>query len=129
MENEHGLTPEEEKEIMEMLQRASNAPSNNLAPKSTKFSPKNNIQRGQLSEAIINRMDEFLNCFLMIGFDTNGSPTIIIDADNDMEARALSDLLQEFVQKTMFKLNTLVSDDIPDELEEEGDEDDEDEEF
>lgn len=125
MDEEHKLTPEEEQEIMKMLESAANAANKPHKPRSTKYTPKNHKQRGQLNDAIINRMDEFLNCFLMLGFDTNGSPTIIIDADSELESRALSDLLQEFVQKTMFKLGDVISQ----ELEDDGGDDEEDTEY
>jgi hypothetical protein len=53
----------------------------------------NKIDLDVLSSQIL----EFLNCFILIGYNFNGEPVTIISAHNQQEADSLGSLLNKFV--------------------------------
>jgi len=62
--------------------------------------------RDQLQEKNANKKDldalnaqilEFLNCFILIGYNFNGEPVTVISAHNQQEADSLGALLNKFV--------------------------------
>jgi hypothetical protein len=55
----------------------------------------------KLSTAIANRLSEYCDCYMLFGFDTNGNPILLINSANNLEYRALSDLLMEFVNESI----------------------------
>lgn len=55
----------------------------------------------KLSTAIANRLSECCDCYMLFGFDTNGNPLLIVNSANNLEYRALSDLLMEFVNESI----------------------------
>jgi len=55
----------------------------------------------KLSVAIANRLSEYCDCYMLFGFDNNGNPMILINSANNLEQRALSDLLMDFVNESM----------------------------
>lgn len=54
-------------------------------------------EKQQLGTAIANRLSEFVDCYIMLGFDTNGNSMILINSNNNLESRALSDLVEDFM--------------------------------
>lgn len=54
-------------------------------------------EKQQLGTAIANRLSEFVDCYIMLGFDTNGNSLILINSANNLESRALSDLVDDFI--------------------------------
>lgn len=58
-------------------------------------------EQAKLGTAIANRLSEHCDCYMLFGFDTNGNPILLINSANNLEYRALSDLLMEFVNESM----------------------------
>ena len=53
--------------------------------------------------ALVNTISEFLNCFMIIGFTSEGVPVAITKSNNFMEKDALQTLLQKFFTINMLK--------------------------
>lgn len=58
-------------------------------------------EQAKLATAIANRLSEHCDCYMLFGFDTNGNPILLINSANNLEYRALSDLLMEFVNESV----------------------------
>ncbi len=71
----------------------------------------------KLSTAIANRLSECCDCYMLFGFDTNGNPILIVNSANNLEYRALSDLLMEFVNESILVDSQEPFDEEDDELE------------
>jgi hypothetical protein len=66
-----------------------------------KHKPKSFTDQQKLSVAIANRLSEYCDCYMLFGFDNNGNPMVLINSANNLEQRALSDLLMDFVNESM----------------------------
>jgi hypothetical protein len=60
-----------------------------------------NVQ--DVNTALVNTISEFLNCFMIIGFNDEGTPVAITKSNNYMEKDALQTLLQKFFTINMIK--------------------------
>lgn len=55
----------------------------------------------QINAAMISTLTEFLNCFMLIGYDLNGEPVVMTIYNNKMEKSALDNAFMEMVSKYM----------------------------
>ena len=51
----------------------------------------------KLCSAIVSRLSEFLDCYILLGYDVNGNSLVLINSQNNLESRGLSDLLEDFM--------------------------------
>jgi len=62
-------------------------------------------EKKRLGLAIASNLSEFLDSYITIGFDVNGNSVVLINSCNEMETRALTDLLGEFMARSNFISN------------------------
>lgn len=72
--------------------------NNKKAPKVRK-KPKilSQKEKQRLGTAIASTLSEFVDCYILLGFDVNGNSMILINSHNNLESRALSDLVEDFM--------------------------------
>jgi hypothetical protein len=58
-----------------------------------------------INNALVSTIGEFLNSFMLIGYDNEGKPIAIIKSNSNMEADALHTLLTKFFTLQMIKFN------------------------
>ena len=54
-------------------------------------------EKQKLGTAIASILSEFVDCYILLGFDVNGNSMILINSNNNLESRALSDLVEDFM--------------------------------
>lgn len=54
-------------------------------------------EKQRLGTAIAGTLSEFVDCYILLGFDVNGNSMILINSHNNLESRALSDLVEDFM--------------------------------
>jgi hypothetical protein len=54
-------------------------------------------EKQKLGTAIASTLSEFVDCYILLGFDVNGNSMILINSNNNLESRALSDLVEDFM--------------------------------
>jgi len=57
---------------------------------------KEKVEKRKDLEALTNTIQEFLNCFIILGYTENGEPINIISAHNQQEADSLATLVNKF---------------------------------
>jgi len=57
---------------------------------------KEKVEKRNDIEALSNTVEEFLNCFIILGYTENGEPVNIISAHNQQEADSLATLVNKF---------------------------------
>jgi hypothetical protein len=53
------------------------------------------VQR--LCTSIVGALSEFMDCYILLGFDVNGNSIVISNSRSDLESRALSTLAEDFL--------------------------------
>lgn len=81
------------KKIEKMLGSAKKQDTN-IRRKSKKLSVE---EKYRLGNSIASILSEFTDCYILIGFDTNGNEMVLVNSRNGMEMRALSDLASDFM--------------------------------
>lgn len=59
--------------------------------------PKSLKEKEKLGKAIASILSEYTDCYILLGFDTNGNAMVLINSANNLESRALSNLVQDFL--------------------------------
>ena len=67
--------------------------------------------RKKLSMAIAQTLSEYVDCYVLFGFDTHGNSTVLINSANNMESRALSDLVEDFLSSGQWNPGTYMKED------------------
>lgn len=60
------------------------------------------VSKQQLSSALAGTLDEFLNNFILIGYDMEGSPVILRSHKTEMENEALKSLFVKYFAMCMY---------------------------
>lgn len=63
---------------------------------------KKKVKRRQLTSALTGTLDEFLNNFILIGYDMEGSPVILRSHKTEMENEALRSLFIKYFTMYMY---------------------------
>lgn len=72
--------------------------TNKKAPKVRKKPKALSIKEKQrLGFAIANTLSEYVDCYILLGFDVSGNSMVLINSNNNLESRALSDLIDDFM--------------------------------
>jgi hypothetical protein len=69
--------------------------------------------RRHLSVAIAQTLSEYVDCYILFGFDTHGNSTVLINTANNMESRALSDLVDDFMAAGQWNPGSYTKNDEP----------------
>jgi hypothetical protein len=111
MDDKPDSLPESElKKIDKMLHKASKSePTIRRKPKFP-----NQSEKIRLGTAIAGRLSEYIDSYILLGFDTFGNSHILINSANDMETRALSDLVNDFLSDKNNPINNHLLDDDED---------------
>ncbi len=75
-------------------------------------------EKEKLGNAIVNRLSELIDSYILLGYDVNGNSIVLINSQNNLESRGLSDLLEDFMSTGGNAIN-ISSDDEDDDNEEE----------
>lgn len=86
-------TKSEIKKIEKFLENIDNSEPK-IRKKPKMLSPK---QKERLGKSIGNAMSEYMDCYIMMGFDTNGNSVVLVNSSSNLEIRALTDLLHDFL--------------------------------
>ncbi len=86
-------TESELKNIEKMLSKIDNKAPNIRKP----YKPKSLKEKEKLGKAIASSLSEYTDCYILLGFDTNGNALVLINSANNLESRALSNLVQDFL--------------------------------
>jgi hypothetical protein len=70
--------------------------------------------RKKLSTAVVNSLSELVDCYVLFSFDVHGNSTVIINSANNMESRALSNLVEDFLSSGHWNPGTYLQDDEDD---------------
>lgn len=54
-------------------------------------------EKKRLVTAIGSSLSELIDCYILLGFDVNGNSVVLINSSNDLENRALTDLIENFI--------------------------------
>ncbi len=54
-------------------------------------------EKQHLSNNIARLLSEYVDCYILFGFDVHGNSTVLINTANNMESRALADLVDDFM--------------------------------
>lgn len=63
---------------------------------------KKKVKKRQLTSALAGTLDEFLNNFILIGYDMEGSPVILRSHKTEMENEALKSLFIKYFTMCMY---------------------------
>ena len=85
----------ENKKIENFLKRISQNKEKNK-PKTPKRQAQTALERKNNYESVCRILEEYLNSYVILGFDTYGGEFVIINAKSDMEKRSISDLMKDF---------------------------------
>jgi hypothetical protein len=61
------------------------------------YKPKSLKEKEKLGKTIASILSEYTDCYILLGFDTNGNAMVLINSANNLESRALSNLVQDFL--------------------------------
>lgn len=93
-ENKKEPTKSELKKIEKLLAKADKLPEPVIRRIPKHRSVK---EREHLGMAIAQTLSEYTDCYILLGFDTHGNSMVLINSANNLESRALSDLVEDFV--------------------------------
>ncbi len=82
-----------EQELKDLIKDALKANVNNKKKK---------VSKRQLTSALAGTLDEFLNNYILIGYDIEGSPVIIRSHKTEMENEALKSLFIKYFAMYMY---------------------------
>ena len=57
-------------------------------------------ERKKFGENVMRSMSEYMDCYVIVGFDIHGGSISLIHSESELEYRALSDALGDFVDQT-----------------------------
>jgi hypothetical protein len=57
-------------------------------------------ERKKYADNIIRSVDEFMDCYIIVGFDIHGNSISLIHSQSELEYRGLADALGDFVDQT-----------------------------
>jgi len=86
-------TESELNNVEKMLSKIDNKAPNIRKP----YKPKSLKEKERLGRAIASSLSEYTDCYILLGFDTNGNALVLINSANNLESRALSDLVEDFL--------------------------------
>jgi len=90
---------EEDKNLKKELDKITNSNKKvNIRKKSKNLSQK---ERKKFANAINNRLSEFCDAYILFAFDVNGASQIVINIENNLEKRGITDLLMEYIQNNL----------------------------
>lgn len=81
------------KKIEDLLKQAQNQKVN-LRKNKKKLSLS---EKQRLALSINSKLNEHIDSYILLGFDVNGNDVIIVNSTNEMESRALRNLLEDFL--------------------------------
>lgn len=87
------ISDSELKKINELLKQTEGKKLN-LRKKKKKLSLS---EKQQLALSINNKLNEHIDSYILIGFDVHGNDVIMVNSANEMENRALRNLLEDFL--------------------------------
>lgn len=87
------ISDSELKKIDELLKQTEGKKLN-LRKKKKKLSLS---EKQQLAVSINNKLNEHIDSYILIGFDVHGNDVIIVNSANEMENRALRNLVEDFL--------------------------------
>lgn len=93
------------KKIEKMLEN-SEKKEPNIRRKSKKLSVE---EKYKLGNSIATVLSEYTDCYILLGFDTNGNDMMLVNSRNSMEMRALSDLASDFMDLGGFGFPSITS--------------------
>jgi len=93
---------------------------NNKKPSKVRKTPKalSAKDKQRLGTAIASSLSEFVDCYILLGYDVNGNSLVLINSQNNLESRALSNLLEDFMTTGDNSLNVSFDDDDDDDSDE-----------
>ena len=86
-------TESELNNVEKMLSKIDKKVSNIRKP----YKSKSLKEKEKLGKAIASSLSEYTDCYILLGFDTNGNALVLINSANNLESRALSNLVQDFL--------------------------------
>lgn len=111
-EDKDKISDAEMKKIEEFLKKTANKKVN-LRKKQKKLSLS---EKQKLAVCINNKITEHIDSYILLGFDTNGNDVILINSANELENRALRNLVEDFL--TPYGMSESPSSGLEDETEE-----------
>lgn len=57
-------------------------------------------EKQRLAVSINSRLNEYIDSYILIGFDVHGNDVILVNSMNEMENRALRNLVEDFLMPT-----------------------------
>lgn len=57
-------------------------------------------EKRRLGLSVSNAISQYIDNYVLCGFDTHGNSVVIVNSRNNMESRALADLLGDFVENS-----------------------------
>ena len=87
------ISDSELKKINELLKQTEGKKLN-LRKKKKKLSLS---EKQQLAISINNKLNEHIDSYILIGFDVHGNDVIVVNSANEMENRALRNLVEDFL--------------------------------
>lgn len=92
-DDKDNISNQEIKNIEEFLEQNKNK-SLNIRKKKKNLSLS---EKQRLALAINNKLNEHIDSYILIGFDVHGNDVIIVNSTNNMENRALRNLIEDFL--------------------------------
>jgi hypothetical protein len=93
-ENADNPSESDLKKIEKVLKEVNNKKPSKVRKKPKTLSAKD---KQRLGTAIASSLSEFIDCYILIGYDVNGNSLVLINSQNNLESRGLSDLLEDFM--------------------------------
>jgi hypothetical protein len=94
MDDQHNDPTESElNDVEKLLSKVSKKNPNIRKP----YKPKSLKEKEKLGKSIASILSEYTDCYILLGFDTNGNAMVLINSANNLESRALSNLVQDFL--------------------------------
>lgn len=59
-------------------------------------------QKEQMGNAIASRLSEYVDSYILIGYDTNDDSLALVSCESEKEKRALANLLDDFIETSNF---------------------------
>ena len=115
-ENADNPSESDLKKIEKVLQDVNSKKTPKVRKKPKALSAKD---KQRLGTAIASSLSEFVDCYILLGYDVNGNSLILINSQNNLESRGLSDLLEDFMTTGGNSINIAFDEDADDEEEEE----------
>jgi hypothetical protein len=106
-EDKDKISDAEMKKIEDFLKKTANKKVN-LRKKQKNLSLK---EKQQLAISINNKIIEHMDSYILLGFDTHGNDVILVNSANELENRALRNLVEDFLTPYDMSENASFEDD------------------